>query len=104
MGVPVITCPGETFASRISLSVLSSVDLTETIAADLSDYEELAVGLANDLPRLAKWRAELRERMESSPLCDGPRFAGNLMHLLRTVWREWCDSIPSESPIPLSQR
>jgi predicted O-linked N-acetylglucosamine transferase (SPINDLY family) len=102
MGVPVITCPGETFASRISLSVLSSVGLTEAVARDLPDYVELAAGLAHDLPRLANWRAELRERMESSPLCDGPRFAGNLMNLLRGVWREWCDSIPSGSPIPLS--
>ncbi len=100
MGVPVITCPGETFASRISLSVLSSVGLTETVARDLPDYVELAAGLAHDLPRLANWRAELRERMESSPLCDGPSFAGNLMNLLRGIWREWCDSIPSESPIP----
>ena len=91
MGVPVITCPGETFASRISLSVLSSVGLTETVAQNLPDYVELAAGLAHDLPRLAKWRAELRERMESSPLCDGPRFAGNLMDLLRGVWREWCE-------------
>ena len=34
MGVPVITCPGETFASRHSLSHLSSVGMTETIARD----------------------------------------------------------------------
>ena len=32
MGVPVVTCPGETFASRHSLSHLSNVGLTETIA------------------------------------------------------------------------
>jgi predicted O-linked N-acetylglucosamine transferase (SPINDLY family) len=90
MGVPVITCPGETFASRHSLSHLSSVGLTETVVSDLPDYVELAVGLADDLPRLAKWRAELRERMAQSPLCDGRRFAGQLMHNLRTLWREWC--------------
>jgi protein O-GlcNAc transferase len=97
MGVPVITCPGETFASRISLSVLSSVGFTETVARDLADYVELASGLADDVPRLAKWRTELRERMAQSPLCDGPRFAGQLMHNLRTLWREWCDSNPLSS-------
>ena len=91
MGVPVITCPGETFASRHSLSHLSNVGLTETVARDLADYVELASGLANDLPRLAKWRAELRERMAASPLCDGPGFAGNLMNQLRGIWREWCE-------------
>jgi protein O-GlcNAc transferase len=91
MGVPVITCPGETFAGRHSLSHLSNIGLTETIARDWSHYVELAVQLANDLPRLAKWRADLRPRMARSPLCDAPRFAANLMHTLRGVWRQWCE-------------
>ena len=98
MGVPVLTCPGETFASRISLSVLSSVGLTETVARDLPDYVELATELAHDLPRLANWRADLRERMERSSLYDGPRFAGDLMNLLRGIWREWCEAGEIESP------
>jgi predicted O-linked N-acetylglucosamine transferase (SPINDLY family) len=91
MGVPVITCPGETFASRHGLSHLSNVGLTETIARDLDDYVAIAVRLANDLPRLAAIRAGLRSQMAASPLCDGPRFAANLMGLLREVWRRWCE-------------
>jgi predicted O-linked N-acetylglucosamine transferase (SPINDLY family) len=88
MGVPVITCPGETFASRHSLSHLTSVGLTETIARDLDQYVELAVSLAGDLPRLAALRAGLRQRMAVSPLCDGKRFAANLTALLQDVWQE----------------
>ena len=94
MGVPVITCPGETFASRHSLSHLSSVGLTETIARTLEEYVELAVSLAGDLPRLASLRAGLRQRMAASPLCDGKRFAANLMHVLRDAWQEWCHKEP----------
>lgn len=90
MGVPVLTCPGETFASRHSLSHLSTVGLKETIANTPEEYVELAVALAHDLPRLAAWRAGLRERMAASPLCDGRRFAKNLMHLLRGTWQAWC--------------
>ena len=85
MGVPVVTCPGETFASRHSLSHLSNVGLTETIARDLDEYVELAVSLAGDLPRLAALRAGLRERMAASPLCDGKRFAANLMSILQSL-------------------
>ncbi len=90
MGVPVVTCPGETFAGRHSLSHLSNVGLTETIASDLGHYVNLAVGLAGDLPRLAGLRARLRPRMASSPLCDGDRFARHLLEALRAAWREWC--------------
>jgi protein O-GlcNAc transferase len=91
MGVPVVTCPGETFASRHSLSYLSTVGLTETIAGSLDEYVDLAVALANDRPRLAAIRSGLREQMAASALCDGTRFAANLMALLRQVWQRWTD-------------
>ena len=91
MGVPVVTCPGETFASRHSLSHLSNVGLTDTIAGDLHQYVETAVALAGDLPRLAALRAGLRDRMAASPLCDGKRFAENFAEILRGVWRQWCE-------------
>ena len=90
MGVPVVTCPGDTFARRHSTSHLSAARFTETIADDDDDYVRIAVGLARDLPRLAQIRAGLRERVAKSPLCDGPRFAVNLMALLRAVWSDWC--------------
>jgi len=86
MGVPVVTCPGETFASRHSLSHLSNVGLTETIAHNLDEYVELAVAIAGDLPRLAALRAGLRQRMAASPLCDGNRFATHLMSILHDAW------------------
>jgi predicted O-linked N-acetylglucosamine transferase (SPINDLY family) len=98
MGVPVVTCPGPTFASRHSLSHLSNVGLTETIATDLDEYVELAVALAGDLPRLAALRSGLRDRMAASPLCDGPRFAANLGALLHDVWERWIGSV-----IPMNQ-
>jgi len=88
MGVPVVTCPGETFASRHSLSHLTTVGLTETIARDLDEYVELAVALAEGLPRLAAIRAGLRQRVAASPLCDGPRFAADFSSILRQTWEE----------------
>ena len=89
MGVPVVIFPGQTFAGRHSLSHLTSVGLTETIAHSPDEYVELAVALAGDLPRLAGIRAGLRQRMALSSLCDGKRFAEQLLQVLRTVWRQW---------------
>ena len=92
MGVPVLTCPGDTFPRRHSLSHLSAVGFTETIARDYSEYVRIAVSLAQDLPRLAEIRGGLRERVANSPLCDATRFATNLMGVLRNVWRDWCNA------------
>lgn len=85
MGVPMITCPGETFASRHSLTHLSNIGLTETIAHSQDEYISMAVEWENRLPRLSEIRAGLRDRMVRSPLCDGPRFAENFLKLMRDV-------------------
>ena len=85
MGVPVITCPGETFASRHSLSYLSTIGITETVTNSFDEYVDLAVSLASNESRLAELRAGLRNQMAASPLCDGKRFAGNFVALMRQV-------------------
>jgi protein O-GlcNAc transferase len=92
MGVPVITWPGETFAGRHSLTHLTTIGLTDTVASDPDHYVALAASLAGNLPGLASLRAGLRDRVASSPLCDGERFAGSFLHVLRDVWREWASA------------
>lgn len=90
MGVPVLTCPGETFASRHALSHLSSARFTETIARNPEHLVDLAAAWAGDLTRLAAVRARLREQVAASPLCDAPRFANDFARLLRQAWHLWC--------------
>ena len=41
MGVPVVTCPGETFASRHGLAHLTAAGAPETIARDRDEYVEI---------------------------------------------------------------
>ena len=95
MGVPVVTCPGETFASRHGLSHLAAAGIEGTVARDLEHYVEIAAGLAKDLPALAILRATMRAQMAASPLCDGRRFADHFMATLRDVWRRWCADAPA---------
>ena len=59
MGVPIITCVGETFASRVTASLLSQCDLEALIVKDLSDYENLACDLAKDHNKLAEIKSHL---------------------------------------------
>jgi protein O-GlcNAc transferase len=88
MGVPVVSCPLETFASRQSLTHLKTVQLSELVAEDVDDYVAIAIALANDLPKLTQLRSGLRERMAASPLCDSERFAANFMSILQTAWKQ----------------
>jgi predicted O-linked N-acetylglucosamine transferase (SPINDLY family) len=90
MGVPVVTLAGTHFASRMGVSLLSGVGLTELIANSPEDYVRRAAELATDLPRLAALRTGLRERLVRSPLCDGPGFTRELEGAFRAMWRAWC--------------
>jgi len=90
MGVPVITAPGETFASRHSLSHLSTIGLPELVARDHDEYVELALGLASHTDRLAGLRAGLRQMMAASPICDSKKFADGFAANMRAIWRDWC--------------
>jgi predicted O-linked N-acetylglucosamine transferase (SPINDLY family) len=92
MGVPTVTMPGETFASRHSTSHLSNAGLSDWVAADEPDYIRLALLKASDLAGLARLRTELRERVKASPLSDAPRFGLNLGAGLREAWKRWCAS------------
>ena len=75
---------------RGGVSILSNLGLPELVARDAEQYVRIAAELASDLPRLSKLRATLRERMQSSPLMDAPRFARNVEAAYREMWRRWC--------------
>ena len=53
-------------------------------------FVEKAVALARDLDRLSTIRAELRSRLETSPLGNMPRFMTYLEAAYRDVWRRYC--------------
>jgi len=86
MGVPVVALAGRFFAERHAATHLHNVGLGEWVASEPDEYVRIAVGLAQDHAALARYRAELRDRMARSPLCDHPRFAADLAKLVRAEW------------------
>ena len=90
MGVPVVTLTGSTVVGRAGLCQLMNLGLPELIASGPAQFVRIAAELAEDLPRLSKLRATLRERMRASPLMDAPRFARNIEAAYREMWRRWC--------------
>ncbi|MFN7009755.1 MAG: hypothetical protein ACK4PN_06965 [Allorhizobium sp.] len=77
-GLPVPTYIGSHFASRVSASLLTALDVPELVAPDLEGYVELTVRLATD----HAWRTDIRRRIADNrrraPLFDTTRFARHL--------------------------
>ena len=91
MGVPVLTLYGGRLSvGRGGRSILSNIGLPGVSRGDGRKYVEIAVALANDLPRLSEMRSTLRERMERSPLRDAKRHARDIEAAFREMWRQWC--------------
>lgn len=90
MGVPVITLPSDTEASRHSASFLNAVGLRDTITMNESDYIQTAASLASNPERRRRLRRDLRTMVLSSPMCDPMRFGEELRRLLRGAWHDYC--------------
>ncbi|MCA0448766.1 MAG: tetratricopeptide repeat protein [Proteobacteria bacterium] len=71
MGVPVVTLPGRTHASRVGASILRHAGFDEWIAADEAAFIDTAMRLARTSPS----REQIRARFATSSLMDGKRIA-----------------------------
>jgi predicted O-linked N-acetylglucosamine transferase (SPINDLY family) len=69
-GLPVLTCQGRSFVSRVASSLLTAVGLPKLIAPNLKDYEALALRLAQTPSELAELRNRLAQQRNVSPLFD----------------------------------
>ena len=81
--MPVLTLPGDTFASRVGASLATAAGLPELVARDRAGYKALAIALAQDRPRLAALRARLTQR---GALYDTAGFAKRLEALFEQMW------------------
>ena len=72
VGLPVLTCMGEAFASRVAASQLNAIDLPELITTTQEQYEALAVELATHPTRLRGIKNKLARNRLTTPLFDTP--------------------------------
>jgi predicted O-linked N-acetylglucosamine transferase (SPINDLY family) len=80
-GLPVLTRCGDTFASRVAASLCRSVGLDALVVTSAAAYEETALALAADPPRLAALRDALAQALPKAPLFDAARFAHDIERL-----------------------
>jgi predicted O-linked N-acetylglucosamine transferase (SPINDLY family) len=77
-GCPVVTLTGNTFASRVCGSLLTTIGLPELSVETLKEYEELVLRLARHPQELQILKGRLAGNRLTSPLFDTKRFCLNL--------------------------
>ncbi len=85
MGVPLLTVAGKSFVARMAGSLLSALGLETLIAANLADYVQQAVDLAQDRQKLAIYRHALAGERWQRTLGDTMGFTARLEEAYRRI-------------------
>ena len=93
-GVPVLTVPGPTFASRVAASLVDAVGLPDLACASADDYVDLAIALANESDTLRGIKAHLDLNRRTLPLFDAERLARDMDALLTRMHERHLAGLP----------
>jgi predicted O-linked N-acetylglucosamine transferase (SPINDLY family) len=89
MGVPVLTLPGRSFASRVCGSLVQAAGLGEMICANPEEYVSRAVDLVRNPAKYAMVKAKLAAGRDTCLLFDTARLVSNLEALYSSMWSEF---------------
>jgi predicted O-linked N-acetylglucosamine transferase (SPINDLY family) len=95
-GLPLLTCMGEAFASRVAASLLNAIGLPELITTTQQQYEALAVELATDSERLGHIRRTLERNRLTAPLFDTELFARHIENAYSQMYERYQADLPPE--------
>ena len=102
-GLPVLTCQGNSFASRVAASLLSTLGLTELITDSLEGYEARARELIESPVLLGELRARLRAQRDIHPWFNADNLTRNLESAYIGMWERFERGAPPAgftAPIP----
>ena len=85
MGLPVLTCVGDTFASRVAGSLLKAAGLNDLITCTLADYENKALSLAANTQALDAMKQKLLREKMNSALFDTASFTRSLEGIYKNI-------------------
>ena len=95
-GLPVLTCMGESFASRVSASLLNAIDLGELVTTNLADYQTLAIKLATNAEELQTIRKKLDQHRSTTPLFDIELFTRHIEDAYYQMYQRYQADLPPE--------
>ena len=76
--LPMIIMEGNSFPSRVGSSIYASIGLSELVARNYLDYENIAIDLANDKSKLLKIKTKINIQVEKNYLFNSKKFTLDL--------------------------
>lgn len=85
-GLPVLTCLGNTFTSRVAASLLNAIGLPELITNAHEAYEQTALKLAREPALLRSMREKLTRNRLTEPLFNASLYTRHLEAAYAAMW------------------
>ncbi len=93
MGLPILTCMGDTFASRVAASLLLRADLSELVTDELQDYQEKAIDLASNPQKLSHIKNKIKQNVAEHHLFNPTHFMQQLGLEYQKIWENYINSV-----------
>lgn len=94
VGVPIVARPGESFASRVSASLLEAIGMPELIVNSKSEYIQMAIDLSTNNERLQNIKMKLKKNFSSEPLFNSLLFVKNIEKLFMQMYERYQLGMP----------
>ena len=88
---------GQSFASRVSGSLLNAVGLNELITTTEKDYEDLIINLAKDSKQLKIIKNKLEKNRISQPLFDTKLYTEKIESGYKEIYERYHSDLPLEN-------
>ena len=95
-GLPVLTCMGHSFASRVAASLLTAVELPELITTTRAEYEAKAIELAMNPAKLKAIKDKLERNRLTTALFDTPRFTKHIEAAYMKMYERYQENLPPD--------
>ena len=93
MGLPILTCVGEAFASRVAASLLTRIDCEALIASDLGDYLQKAILLANNPNQLLQLKQQIKRNIAGKEIFNPAYFMQHLAKVYAKIWNSFINNV-----------
>ena len=95
-GLPVLTCMGESFASRVAASLLYAIGLPELVTVTKIEYEELAIELARNPIKLKLIKDKLESNRLTTPLFNTALFTKHIEIAYTEMYERYQADLPPD--------
>ena len=96
-GLPVLTCMGEAYASRMAASLLHRAGLPELVTDETTQYVEQAVKLGNSPALLAELRSRVNSPAVRDRLFNTPQWVQDMEQIYRQMHERALAGLPPET-------